>query len=74
METTITTAINTAKRITKEVAEMKDYRVRNKALRADRESARKLLRENGGYIIIKGRVYGYTYNDIWRTIDLVPVR
>ena len=34
METAITTAINTAKRITKEVAEMKDYRVRNKALRA----------------------------------------
>ena len=74
METAITTAINTAKRITKEVAEMKDYRVRNKALRAGRESARKLLRENGGYIIITDRVYGYTYNDIWRTIDLVPVR
>ena len=74
METTITTAINIAKRITKEVAEMKDYKVRNKALRASREKARELLKKNGGYIIMDGRIYGYTYNDIWRTIELVPVR
>ena len=74
METKIIAAINTAKRMTKEVAEMKDYKVRNKALRSGREKARKLLKENGGYIIIKGRVYGYTYNNIWKSIDLVPIR
>lgn len=74
METTISSAISTAKRTTKEVAEMKDYRVRNKTLRAGREKARELLKKNGGYIIINGRIYGYMYNHIWKSIDLVPIR
>ena len=73
MEMTITQAINISKRMTKDVAELKDYRVRNKALRAAREKARKLLLGRG-YVINDGKIYGYRYNSIWKSIELAAVR
>ena len=73
MEMTITQAINIAKRMTKEVAELKDYRVRNKALKAARENARELL-SGRGYVIKNGKIYGYRYNSTWKSIELAAVR
>lgn len=43
--------IDFAKDMTSEVANMKDWRVRNKHNRAMREIARELVESNGGYLI-----------------------
>lgn len=69
----VTTAIAIAKRFTEETSNLKDYKVRSKALRAGRESAR-ALSAGRGYVIKDGRVYGYMYNEVWRRINLVAIR
>ena len=73
MDIKIRTAIWMAKRATEATASMPDYKVRNKALKAGREQAREPL-ERGGYDIIDGHIYGYMYNDMWRTIQLTMMR
>lgn len=73
MDIKIRTAIWMAKRATEATASMPDYKVRNKALKAGREQARGLLKR-GGYDIIDGHIYGYMYNDMWRTIQLTMMR
>ena len=73
MDTKIITAIKMAKMVTEATASMPDYKVRNKALKAGREQARELL-ERAGYDIIDGHIYGYMYNDMWRTIQLTMMR
>ena len=73
MDIKICTAIWMAKRATEATASMPDYKVRNKALKAGREQARELLKI-GGYDIIDGHIYGYMYNDMWRTIQLTMMR
>lgn len=73
MDIKIRTAIRMAKRATGATASMPDYKVRNKALKAGREQARGLLKR-GGYDILDGHIYGYMYNDMWRTIQLTMMR
>ncbi len=72
MITTLSSKIETAKRLTNQVAEMKDYQVRNKQLRQMREEARKLA-DGKGYIIDNGRICAYYYNKVWRKIEIVSI-
>lgn len=64
---TLTGFVNAAKVSTSKVANLKDYQVRNKNLRAKRELARELA--NGkGYIIATAKEISDRYNLGWNVV------